>query len=271
LWCCNPEGQKIYPEIKYTISECNGCGKCVPVCPENAIKLDIITGEPKAEIDRELCTNCGKCIDVCYTGALEFFGKYMTVEELFNIVKKDEQFFRASGGGVTIGGGEPTLQSAFTLAFLRKCRENYLHVAVDTCGYITTAEGFQVLEEADLILFDLKGMDCQTHMKNTGVSNESILENLKRIDSMGKPIIVRVPLIPGHTDSPQNIRATLDLLSGLKSLERVDLLAYHEYGKVKYGQLGKEYELNVSPLEQETLEEIKADFEDRGLNVQLGG
>jgi len=271
IWCCNPEGQQGHPEIKFTPSECDGCGRCLQICPTNAIQLNPQPGDDKPRIDREVCTDCGECIEVCYTGALDCFGKYCTVDELFDIVKKDEQFYRASGGGVTIGGGEPTFQPLFTYALLRKCRENYIHTAVDTCGYTLTSEGLKILEEADLLLFDLKGLDPKEHLRNTGVSNEPILTNLKRLDAMGKAIIIRVPIVPGYTDSAQNIKSTAEFLSGLKSVERVDLLAYHEYGGVKYGQLGREYKLHIQPPTEEQLNAIKATFERYGLNVQLGG
>lgn len=271
IWCCNPEGQAGHPEIKFTPSECDGCGRCIPVCPSNAIHINAKPGD-KIEIDRGLCTNCGKCIEVCYTGALSWFGRYVTSVELFDTVKKDEQFYRASGGGITIGGGEPTFQPDFTHALLSKCRENYIHTAVDTCGYTPTIEGFEVLEEADLLLFDLKGMSANEHLKNTGVSNQGILKNLKRLDDMGKAIIIRIPLVPGYTDSSENIESTARFLSGLKSVERVDLIGYHEFGLVKYGQLGKEYRLqDVHPLTEERLKEISQVFKGYGLNVQIGG
>ena len=271
IWCCNPEGQVGHAEIKYVASECDGCGRCIDVCPTNAIQLNPESGDDKLKINRDLCTNCGKCIDVCYTGALSYFGRYYTVDELFDIVIRDEQFYRASGGGITIGGGEPALQVCFTNALLRKCQENYIHTAVDTCGYTVNSEGHRILEQADLLLFDLKGMDPEEHVKNTGVSNEPILLNLKRLDAMGKAIIIRVPLVPGYTDSAQNIISTAEFLSGLKSVERVDLLEYHEYGMIKYQQLGREYRLNIQPLTGERLNNIRATFERYGLNVQLGG
>jgi pyruvate formate lyase activating enzyme len=271
IWCCNPEGQQGYPEIKFTASECDGCGRCLQICPTNAIQLNPKSGGDKSKIDRELCTNCEECIEVCYTGALDCFGKYYTIDQLFNIIKRDEQFYRASGGGVTIGGGEPTFQPLFTYALLRKCRENYIHTAVDTCGYTPTSEGFKILEEADLLLFDLKGTDPKEHLRNTGVSNEPILTNLKRLDAMGKAIIVRLPIVPGYTDSAQNIKSTAEFLSRLKSVERVDLLPYHEYGGVKYEQLGRECKLHIQPPTEEQINAIKATFERYGLNVQLGG
>ena len=271
VWCCNPEGQAFDSELKLSASKCDGCGRCVPVCPTGAIQLTTEQGDIKLHVDRELCTNCGKCIEVCYTGALDCFGKYYTVDELFDVVKKDEQFYRSSGGGVTIGGGEATWQPEFTLQFIRKCKENYIHTALDTCGYITSADGIKALEEADLLLFDIKGMDPAEHLKHTGVSNEVILENLKRASAMGKPIIIRAPIIPGYTDSDQNLRATAEFLATLKSVIRVDLMPVHEYGKTKYEQLGKEYQLNVQPIPQERQDEIKALFERYGLITQIGG
>lgn len=270
LWCCNPEGQAGHPELKATPSRCDGCGRCIPICPTNAIHLDLKAGGDRLKIDRGLCNNCGKCLEVCYTGALDYFGRYITVDELFDIVKKDEPFYRASGGGVTIGGGEPTFQPLFTQALLRKCRDNYIHTAIDTCGYTLTGKGLTVLEEADLLLYDLKGMEPGEHLRNTAVSNEPILENLKRLDAMGKPIIIRIPIIPGYNTSAQNSNAA-EFLSGLKSVARVDLLAYHKYGEVKYGQLGRSYKLNIQPPSQEQMDDIKHTFEQYGLKVQLGG
>lgn len=271
VWCCNPEGQAFHPEIKLTLSKCDGCGRCIPVCSTGAILLDLEQEDAGLRIDRELCTNCGRCIEVCYKGALDCFGKYFTVDELFDVVKKDEQFYRSSGGGVTIGGGEATWQPTFTLQLIRKCKENYIHTALDTCGYTTSADGIKALEEADLLLFDIKGMDPQDHLKNTGVSNEPILENLKRVDAIGKAIIIRVPIIPGYTDSEQHLKSTAEFLSKLKSVQRVDLLPVHEYGKVKYQQLGKKYKLSVQPISQKRQDEIKVFFEQYGLKVQLGG
>jgi pyruvate formate lyase activating enzyme len=140
LWCCNPEGQNTLPEIKLTVSLCNGCGKCVDVCSTRAIRLSNKPDTDKVAIDRKLCDNCGKCIDVCFTDTLSFFGKYYTIDELYAIIEKDRSYYRSSGGGVTIGGGEPTFQAKFTRAFLQKCKDNYIHTALDTCGYTVSAE-----------------------------------------------------------------------------------------------------------------------------------
>lgn len=269
LWCCNPEGQQGYPELKYTVLKCNGCNQCITACLKGAIRLNPLL--EKIQIDRNLCTNCGKCIDVCYTGALEYFGTYYTVDELFEIIRKDEQYYRSSGGGVTIGGGEPTFQPQFTYKLLKKCQENYIHVALDTCGYTNTEEQFKILATADLLLYDLKGLDMITHLKNTGVSNEIILANLKKLNDMGKPIIIRIPVIPKFTLNGQNIETIATFLSRLKSVERVDLLAYHTYGTIKYGELGRDYKLDTLTNTQELIENAKCIFERYGINTQLGG
>jgi pyruvate formate lyase activating enzyme len=269
LWCCNPEGQAVYPEIKFTFNDCNYCGRCIDVCPKNAIKVNPLL--EKIQIDRKLCDSCGACISVCYTGALQYFGTYYAVNELFEIIKKDEQYYRSSGGGVTIGGGEPTFQPGFTYALMKKCQQNYIHVAIDTCGYADTEEQFEILAEADLLLYDLKGLEVMAHKKSTGVSNEIILFNLKKLADLGKSIIIRIPIIPELTVNETNIREIGALLKQLKSIERVDLLPYHTYGVIKYDQLGKKYALSTTIDAQPLTRNIKQILESFGLNVQLGG
>ena len=269
LWCCNPEGQTKDLEIKYTPPKCNECAKCVNVCPTEAITL--YEGK-KVKIDRDLCNSCGKCINICYTGAIEFFGCHMTVDEVFDTVKKDEKYYSSSGGGVTIGGGEPTSQPHFTYALMKKCQQNYIHVAVDTCGYTTTQLGFKILEEADLLLYDLKCIDLNSHIENTGVSNELILKNLQKLADMGKSLIIRIPLVPGYNDSKKNIRETAKFLSEMRTVERVDIIPYHKFGIIKYEQLGKEYRLSsIQTQPQKYIDKTENIFKSFGLTTQIGG
>ncbi len=271
-WCCNPEGQKYEPELKYTAQKCTGCMECVGACPEGAIRpVETEDGKKIVAIDRSKCTNCLKCVEACYTGALDSFGKLYTVNELYDVVRKDVSYYRSSGGGVTVGGGEATVQADFALAFIRKCKQNFIHVAVDTCGYTVSERAFEVLSEADLLLYDIKGMDAAVHEKNTGKSNELILENLRKLDAKGIPSIIRLPLIPGYNDYDETIRATAAFLSELKHVVRVDLMNYHEYGRVKYEQLGMPYPVEAKPLPQERLDEIGAIFAERGIKTQIGG
>jgi pyruvate formate lyase activating enzyme len=202
---------------------------------------------------------------------LDRFGKYYSVDELFDIVRRDMSYYKSSGGGVTIGGGEASMQSEFTLAFIKKCKENFIHTAIDTCGYTLSKKAFEVLSEADLLLYDIKGMDPEDHIRSTGKSNELILANLKRLDALNIPIIIRLPLIPGYTDSDDTIKKTAQFLSTLKNLDRVDLMNYHEFGKVKYAQIGLDYVVNASPLSEERLAEISAIFSEHAIRTQIGG
>lgn len=178
-------------------------------------------------------------------GSSEVFGKWLTVDEVMEVVEKDIPFYRASGGGVTIAGGEPTYQPSFTLELIRRCKELEIHTALDTCGYTISEQSLMVLEESDLLLYDLKNMDPDEHEQNTGVRNDIILDNLRRMAEMKKDIIIRVPLIPTYTDTIENIRAIGSFLSSLPmgSLTEVNLLHYHKGGVITYEMLGREYPL----------------------------
>ncbi len=272
LWCCNPEGQEKTPELKATLSRCNFCGNCLSVCPPRAIAISSQSGEKKIAIDRELCTNCGKCVEACYTGALETFGETMTVDEVHRIVAKDREYYKRSGGGVSIGGGEPTLQPRFTYELMKRCQADGIHVAIDTCGYTATKLGRQILEEADLLLFDVKGVNEEDHRRHTGVSNRIILKNLARLGEMGRPIIIRMPLIPGFNDSRENIVEAARFLSRYKSIEKIHLLSYHQFGTIKYTQLGRPYPLpSLAAQGADELAGIQQILESYGLQTQLGG
>lgn len=270
-WCCNPEGQKFDPELRYTEMLCKGCMKCIDVCPEGAISIRKSEEGETVAIDRTKCTNCMKCVDSCFFGALEKFGTYYTVDELFDIIRRDATYYKSSGGGVTIGGGEASMHTDFTLALVRKCKENFIHVAVDTCGYTINDTAFQVLSEADLLLYDIKGMDPEAHIRDTGVPNDLILSNLQKLDKLNVPTIIRMPLIPGHNDSDEAIEKAAEFLATLKNLDRVDLMNYHTFGVTKYDQLGMDYELDLSPLSEERLAEIQAIFARYSIKTQIGG
>ena len=269
VWCCNPEGQKTYPELRFTQQDCNGCGKCVAVCPKQAIHMD--PEKHLAVVDRSQCDDCLACTKLCETSAMDVFGKYYSVKEIFDCIARDERYF-GSDGGLTIGGGEATYFPDFTLELIRMCHDNYIHVALDTCGFIETENGKKCLEEADLVLFDLKGMDDAQHRINTGVSNQLIHENLRYRDSLGKDIIVRVPIIPGYNASEENLNQTADFLKTLSSVRRVDLLPVHKYGMIKYEQLGMDYAIaDATAYSKEEEAHFLELFRKRGLNVQIGG
>ena len=267
-WCCNPEGQSFAPVLKVTCDKCDGCGRCESLCPQKALTVR----DGIVVVDRRACDVCGQCADFCWTGALEPFGRYYTVDEMFQFLQRDAAFYTSSGGGVTIGGGEATWHPGFVLPLMEKLHAAGIHVAIDTCGYVDTPERLQVLKNADLLLFDIKGMDPARHLENTGVSNELIWRNLRMLGDMGKDIIIRMPIIPGYTDDDGEIRQAAEELSKIRSIRRVDILPVHQFGRVKYDQIGMEYTVDPTlTIPEERQQAIKALFEGYGFKTQIGG
>jgi len=267
-WCSNPEGMGREPEIMTKDLKCIGCGKCAEVCPEKAISLN----DNGRIIDWELCNNCLECAKVCPSKSIEAAGDYMTVEEVFEVAAQDEMFYRNSGGGVTVSGGEAMLQWEFVLELFKKCKEAGFHTTLDTTAYCKWEHLEKVLEYVDLILFDMKNMDSEKHKEKCGVGNELILENLEKA-AQETALWLRIPLIPGYNDSEENIRLTAELALRTKA-EKVSILPYHEYGKQKYTRVGKKYifdEADILPAEDEIVTKNKEILESYGLNVGISG
>ena len=265
-WCANPESQKIFAQIFYRKNKCKVCGKCVEICPLGAISLK----SDSIELDRALCDLCMKCVDACSTHALSRTGTIEPLKSIIEEISSDELFYRNSGGGITVSGGEPLFQPKFLKALLEEARERSLHTAVDTCGFAKWKVIEEILDYTDIILFDLKHLDSVEHKKATGVGNELILENFQRIIEKKKRIWVRIPVIPGFNDSEQHIEKMADFLSKMP-IEKVSLLAFHEWGKTKYKALGIDFPLNgVSTLEEEKLVPVREILKSRGLEVEIG-
>jgi pyruvate formate lyase activating enzyme len=223
-------------------------------------------------IDREACTGCGECVEACPNDALELVGREFTSEELVREVSKDSAFYRRSGGGVTVGGGEPTLQHEFFLEFLERCRRQHLHTVMESCGFVIWRHLEKMLDCLDLVYLDIKHMDTVEHEALTGVPNESILENARGISSR-LSLIVRIPVVPGHNDSDENILRTADFASALgKNLKRIELLPYHGLGVQTYAELGRKYELrDVLPPDPRHMGRLEEIIESRGVSAQIGG
>ncbi len=264
-WCCNPESQETMPQLQVVKEHCSRCGACLSVCPKQALTL---VGN-SISVNRSLCDNCGKCVPVCWPEALAMWGKTRTVESVFQECVQDKAFYEQSGGGVTLSGGEPTLQAEFCLELVEKCHHAGISVAVDTCGQVSSPAGLELLRKADLILFDVKGIDGQRHQANTGVDNHIIQHNLKLLDEWNKDVIIRYPVIPHHNQNEAEEIASL--LSTLSCVRRVDLIAYHPYGVTKYEQLGRKYSLEEDAIPSETQQKLVEMFRSYGLKTQLGG
>ena len=262
-WCQNPESQLTEQETVFREDRCIGCGACSTICPSHVIQIK--NGLPVTE--KEKCILCGKCIEKCPALAREMIGKKLTTEEVIKEIEKDLVFYEESGGGVTFSGGEPLKQSEFLESLLNGCRKKKIHTAVDTSGYISWEILNKINSKVDLFLYDLKIMDNERHKKYTGVSNEIILENLKKLSSIHNNIFIRFPVIPGINDDYQNIRETGEFLSSLK-IAQVNLLPYHYIGVDKYRRLGRTYKLaTTQPPSEEKLSEVSAILRKFNLNV----
>lgn len=269
LWCSTPQTQKKGFEILHIEIHCVKCGRCVETCPTDAITLSEYEG---VRIDHDRCTHCGECVDACPNRALEFAGKHMTVEELFKEVDKDSPFYRRSNGGVTVGGGEATMQHEFVAAFLERCKRSYIHMAIETCGFVKWEHLEKLLQHLDLVYMDIKHMDSAVHEELTGVPNELILENARKVAD-ACPMIVRIPVIPGYNDSHDNISATARFAAELgDNFMRIELLPYHKFGTQTYSRLGKEYMLSdVEPPTDSHMNRLKMIVESCGVDAQIGG
>jgi pyruvate formate lyase activating enzyme len=270
LWCQNPESQTARPEVFFVSENCTGCGACVEACPEGAIEVS----EGRSKTDRALCTGCGKCAEVCPNEARNLMGRHVTAGEVFEEVAADDIFYQRSGGGVTLSGGEPLAQPEFATAVLRLCKDASIHTTLDTCGHARWETIRQVLEHVDLVLYDFKHMDPQQHERYTGVSNELILENAKRIhQELGIPMLARVPVIPGYNDTAENLAATARFVATeLGDSIKVHLLPYHRLGETKHERMEQpEKSISARPPSDEYMEEKRKAFESFGLTVYLGG
>lgn len=241
-WCHNPESLSIQKQVQWIGNRCIGCESCVEVCEEHGL-----TRSAEGIIrDRALCIVCGRCVEACPAGAMELLGKEISATELTAELLKDRAYFEKSGGGVTLSGGEPTLQPDFCGALMDKLRSEGVHVALDTCGLCAPSVFKPLVEKADLILFDIKLIDSDEHKRWTGADNARILSNLEvvrdavAVSSGSKRLWIRTPLIPGATTARENLAgisaylaATLD-----SSVERWELCAFNNLCRDKYERLG---------------------------------
>ncbi len=266
-WCSNPESISPKPELAYNPGKCIGekqCGFCLKnVCSESAIYVVGSGNRPddKVRINWDLCTNCGKCVPMCPAEALYEFGREMTVDAVLAEVEQDSTFYRESGGGITVSGGECQLQADFVAALLAGAHERGINTAIETASNVPWDFMAKVLPHVDTVLHDIKLTDPERHKKWCGADNTRIRANLKRAYETfpDKKFIVRTPLIPGVNDDEEHIRATLEFIRPYKNVIEYELLPYHRFGEGKYEFLGAVYEMEdfTSPS-QETVRRFRA-------------
>lgn len=232
-WCHNPESIRTEPELEWNPSECIGCGLCASVCPSGAHAWT-----PEHIILRQNCTHCFRCSEICPAQALKQAGKWMDVEACMAQIRPDIPFYSHSGGGVTLSGGEVLLQSAFAGKLLHKCREEGIHTAIESNLCFPQQSLDTLLPHLDLVMADIKHTNPQRHKAGTGASNAQVFQNLRYLDGVGMPLIIRTPVIPGYNDTPENIGEAADFLKELNNLQYYELLSYNPMGNDKRKRFG---------------------------------
>lgn len=261
-WCSNPESIHAKPELAYNSARCIGteeCGLCLKECPESAIFT--LDSDAKVRINWDLCTNCGKCVPACPPQALYLFGKEMTVDEVLDEVEQDSSFYRESGGGMTLSGGECQIQADFAAALLAGAHERGINTAIETASNVPWDFMAKVLPNVDTVLHDIKLTDPERHKHWCGADNTRIRSNLKRAYETfpDKTFIARTPLIPGVNDDEEHIRATLEFIKPYKNVVDYELLPYMRFGESKYGFLGRVYMMqDFDPPSPELLARLRS-------------
>ena len=268
VWCQNPESQKLMPQISYFEEKCLNCESCINACPNNALQLQ----EGKIVRNEELCTTCGICVEVCPNQVMEMVGKEILVEELVEIALRDKPFFDNSGGGVTISGGEPTMQLKFLLEILKALHEKGINTAIETCGYFNDDIIEDLIEYVDLFLFDIKHIDSLTHKEYTGVPNDKILANFSALHLKigSERIIPRIPVIPGVNTDEKTIKSIASFLNNLNYNGPVHLMPYNRLAKTKYEKVGMgNLYRDMGELSEEDLQNITRLFQQYSFHVVI--
>ena len=247
VWCHNPESQSFKPELFFYYEKCVGCGLCGTTCTNHSIST------PKHYINRKNCIACGKCVSACLQSALEIKGVTMWAQDVINIALKDMRYYKQSGGGLTLSGGEPLAQFEFTLSILRLAKESGLHTCLETCGYTPKDKILSVIPYVDLLLYDFKESNDNKHKKFIGVSRDLIMDNLLAIDKAGAKIILRCPIIPKFNDRDSHFSAIAATVNALNNVIEINIMPYHPMGASKAVRMGKEYPLSdvCFPLESQ--------------------
>jgi len=235
IFCQNPETQKPEAEVIFSQGRCIRCGSCADACPESAIDLNL-----PGNISREKCVQCGDCAVACPGCGLRLIGRHYPVEELAEILMRDSAFYRNSGGGVTLSGGECTMYPDYLESLLILLKAKGIHIALETSGYFQyTVFERKILPHIDLIYYDIKLANPEAHIKYTGRSNRRILDNFRRLISEASlEIHPRLPLVPGITATRENFSAVVDFLSRVGA-DSVSLLPYNPLGLEMATSIGR--------------------------------
>lgn len=266
-WCQNPEGLTAPPELAYYEDRCvDTCAACVPVCEERALRL-----ARTARVDFSRCTDCGECVDVCPADALHMVGREMGVREVLDAVARDRSFYASSGGGITLSGGEPVLQTTFLQAFLPAAKAAGHHITLETAGHYAFEALEPLLLHLDLILFDVKLADPALHQTLTGQDNGQIRANLQRLLQGDTPVVVRMPIVPGVNTTAEESSRIAHLLAELE-VTILTLLPYNALWEAKLPRLRwPRSRLELAPLGRHDLDALCARLAGAGITAQVVG
>ncbi len=267
-WCHNPEAVRPGRERMLYPEKCIGCGRCAQVCPSGARRAE----NGRMVDDPARCVNCGACADACFTGAIQMSGTEMTAAEIVAEAMQDADYYRRSGGGVTLSGGEVLAQPGLAMEVLRLLKAQGVSTAIETSLFAEWETLEALLEHVDLVMADLKLADPAAHERWVGVPNGRILDNLHRLSRRGVPLILRTPVIPGVNDREAEIAAIAAVARTLDNLKAYELLNYNPLGESKVAALARGYALSgARPLPAQRMEALRQAALDAGLvDVRIG-
>lgn len=259
VWCHNPEGISAKKCLAFYSHKCVNCGACCAICPCHKFENNIHS------FDNTDCVACGKCVKMCSSEALHMFGKAIDVDELMPILLEDKAFYDNSNGGITLSGGECLLQPDFCSQILKECKKYGINTAIDTSGAVPYKSFEKVIDYTDVFLYDLKAFDEAVHIRCTGITNELILENLKRIDALGKKTEIRIPYVPLYNDDQMDKIA--DFILKLKNVISVRILPYHDFARSKYNSLLIPDTMPIQVPSDEEILHQKSFLKEKGINI----
>ncbi len=269
-WCHNPETQNPDRQLRVFKERCVRCGSCIKACGIGAVSVD----EDGVCLDMDRCRKCGKCAEACNHQAIERVGRNCEIERLVKMLEQDQIFYEESGGGVTLSGGEVmSIESRYRKNLVKSLADAGISVNIDTCGFAPWESFAEILPYVDTFLYDLKALDGEKHRQYTGVSNDLILENLRKLSKAGGKIWLRLPLVKPVNASAEEIKAIAAWLKENQVMPgQINLIAYHDYGKDKYRQLGASYDDIFTPPSEAEMETYLRILTEQGFpNVKIGG
>lgn len=267
VWCHNPESLSSKKQLAFNAQKCSGCRRCEQICPND---VHSFTADGRHTVNFDACQTCGLCVDACMQDALKIYGKEMSVDDVFAEIIKDKIYFDKSGGGVTLSGGEALKQFDFCLALAKKCQQNGIHVCIETNGASKKQHYQAIAPYVDLFLFDYKATGDKLHKQLTGMTRKLVDANLQALNEIEAQVILRCPIIPGYNLSDEHFTAIAKLGESMANIQKVEVLPYHNFGKGKATEIGKDYSVEADLPEDDTVNQWVSKIKSHGaINVTL--